>query len=291
MGAGALPEFLHRAVSVKPLGIVAALPAEAQCLAGAFDLKYSVSTPDLSTQASIQQVSEHVLLIISGIGAVRARAAASELIKGGAGALLSWGCAGALSPNLKPGDLMIPQIILPQSIKPQLPGTVLHVDRAWHACLLNQLSDTCKPCTGTLADSAHILTEPAQKQALYQFSHAVAVDMESAAIAMVAQHAHIPFLAIRAIADDAGTSIPVWIHTAMDIYGNINLLKLLPSILAQPTSVPRLLRLGRHFSAARATLSQVANATGASFFETVSWSDGWSDEWSDEWSDGKNSHA
>jgi len=229
---------------VKQLGIIAALPAEARCLAGLAVNKHELS--------SLQQLSEHVLLCISGIGAEQAQQAAATLIQHGADALLSWGCAGALSGDLQSGDLLLPLTILPEA------SDALPTDSAWHAHLSNLLANTCKPVTGTLISSANIISEAAQKRALYQSSGAVAVDMESAVIGMVAQDAHIPFMVIRAIADDMDTSIPAYINRAMDSYGNIYPVRMLGLLLAHPASWLQLARLGRQFSAAKSTLSLVA---------------------------------
>ncbi|MDQ6996561.1 MAG: hypothetical protein Q9M82_03765 [Mariprofundus sp.] len=257
---------------MKQLGIIAALAAEAQCLAGLRDGASSVSiaSPKVSAQPSIQQISEHVCLVISGIGAERAAIAAAELIRHGVGALLSWGCAGGLSANLQPGDLLLPESVLPQASPSYASAphasAILHVDRHWHACLLEQYPTAS---TGTLAESASILTEPMHKTAFHQSTGAVAVDMESAAIAKAARDAQLPFMAIRAIADDVETDMPACVHQCVDIYGKLYPLKLLPSLLAHPSTLPRLLRLGRHFHAARATLSAIANSTGSGLLEPV----------------------
>jgi len=248
MGLGPIPQTASPANGVKQLGIVAALPAEAKCLVGLTDKNNAHLSP--------RQLSDHVCLVIAGIGQEQATKAAIILIKHGADALLSWGCAGALSGDLQPGD-----VLLPQSITSQTSDT-LYTDSAWHAHLFGLLSDICKPVTGALAGSTDIITEPAQKQALYHSSGAVAGDMESAAIAMVAQDAHIPFMAIRAIADDVTTGIPAYISRGMDIYGNIYPARMLGLLLTHPASWHQLMRLKRQFSAAKATLSLVRKTVG-----------------------------
>jgi len=248
MGSGPISQAAPASKRVKQLGIIAALPAEARCLTGQTGHHHVLLSP--------QQLSDHVCLSISGIGAEQAAKAGTALINHGADALLSWGCAGALCGDLQPGDLLLPQTIQPEASAP------LHTDSAWHAHLCRLLSGGCKPVTGTLAGSAHIITEPAQKQSLYQSSGAVAVDMESAAIAMVAHKAQLPFMAIRTIADDVETSIPAYISRAMDMHGNINPVRMLGLLLIHPTSWLQLIRLERQFSAAKATLSLVTETTG-----------------------------
>ena len=249
MGSGPLPQASAAASKrVKQLGIIAALPAEAKCIAKRPDYHHALVSP--------QPISDHIFLSICGIGSEQAAKAATTLIQHGANALLSWGCAGALSTDVQPGDLLLPQIIQPEA------SDALPTDRAWHVHLSGLLADTCKPVTDTLAGSANIITEPAQKQALYQSSGAIAVDMESAAIAILAQGAHIPFMAIRAIADDAKTGIPAYIHTGMDMYGNIHPARILSLLLTHPASWLQLIRLRQQFSAATSTLSLVAKTVG-----------------------------
>jgi len=242
---------------VHKLGIVAALPAEAHCLAGQYGLKNGTLK---AAMLSPQQLADHAWLMISGIGKAQAEHAARSLIEHGADALLSWGCAGALSAHLQPGDLL-----LPRNIK-TADSDAFPTDLAWHARLCGGLSDSDSACTDALFSSDVIISEPAQKQSLHQMSNAVAVDMESAAIAMAAQQAQIPFMAIRAIVDDARTTIPACINSVMDQYGNINSAHMLRLLLMHPSAWPRLMCLGRQFKAARSTLSRVAIISEPDFF-------------------------
>ena len=241
---------------MKQFGIIAALPAEAKCLAKSTDIRKALSSP--------LQLADNVFLIISGIGTEQAEKAAKALIQHGADALLSWGCAGALSEVLQPGDVVLPHTIMHQT------SGALQTDKAWHAYLSGLLSQlfsgqypgSGKIVTDTLAGSAQIITEPLQKQVLYQSGGAVAVDMESASIALIAQDAGVPFMAVRAIADDVNTGIPDYINKAMDNYGHINITRMLGLLLMHPASWRRLMRLGRQFSVAKASLSRINEKVG-----------------------------
>jgi len=142
----------------------------------------------------------------------------------------------------------------------------LPTDQAWHARLCQSLSVSRKLGVDGLFSSDVMIAEPAQKQALHHSCDAVAVDMESAAIAIVAQQAHTPFMVIRAIVDDANTAIPSCINSAMDPYGNINSARMAAVLCMHPSIWPRLLRLGRQFKSARSTLSLVATGADADFF-------------------------
>jgi len=238
-----------------PLGIVAALPAEAKCLAGWPD-KYDV------LDASSQIPSRHTdkpLLFISGIGSEAARDGAVCLVGQGATALLSWGCAGALSSKLEPGDLLLPEIILAEE------GQLFHTHEIWRKRLTEQLTDTLKWHKDMLVESSRMVSGHEDKQSLASTSGAIAVDMESAAIGRVASQAGIPFMVIRAVADTVDEKLPSCISEAMSDRGQIQMRRLFPSLILQPVLWPKLIRLGRHFHAATRILKFVSQQSGPLF--------------------------
>ncbi len=238
------------------LGVVAALSAEAGCLAGRGGLKENLFKAAIS---SPQQLSGNLWLMISGIGGMQAERAAQRLIEDGADALLSWGCAGALSTHLQAGDLLIPVAVQAAG------GGDFMTDSGWHARLCGALSGSANLATDALFSSDVMVAAPQQKQVLRHSSGAVAVDMESVSIAMAARRAQIPFMAIRAIVDDSDTAIPACINSAMDRYGNVHAARMLRLLVKHPSLWPRLMRLGRQFKAARSTLSLAAALAGPDF--------------------------
>lgn len=62
---------------------------------------------------------------------------------------------------------------------------------------------------GPVATAARILCRADEKKALADASGAIAVDMESAAIARAAASRHVPFLLVRAVSDLAGEDLPM----------------------------------------------------------------------------------
>jgi len=93
-------------------------------------------------------------------------------------------------------------------------------------------------------------------------SGAVAVDMESAAVAAVAQERALPFLAVRAIADPADMALPSAVMRAADAHGRINRPVLLAHTLLHFGQVGAMLRLASHFRAALRTLTGTAHQMG-----------------------------
>ncbi len=228
-----------------PIGIIAALPAEARCLsAGPINLN------------QLTKLEHGDLLWQCGMGAARARQAARSLLDAGATALLSWGTAGGLDPALRPGDVVLPLTIVPSG------GVGLEVDAAWHMRLCKCLAGS-NINTGPLIQSPRVVADPADKAELFQSTGAVAVDMESAVIAQVCKDANKPFMAIRAIADPARRSIPAAVVKAMDVNGRVRLGALGLVAIGRPQLLTALLQLRKDSRAAYAALSRVARLVSA----------------------------
>jgi adenosylhomocysteine nucleosidase len=118
---------------------------------------------------------------------------------------------------------------------------------------------------GQLAESRHIVPTPAEKQALFATTNAAAVDMESAAVARVAQAHGLPFLAVRAVADTAAMAMPAAVLVSLNPRGDVRPGKLLAHLARHPAQVSELIRLGRAFGAAVGTLRRVRQVAGTDF--------------------------
>ena len=172
------------------LGIVAASASEAKTLLG-FE-------PIIG---KVYSLGHTTLLAVAGVGEFSARVAAEGLLENGAGALLSWGVAAGLQPGLKAGDIVLPTVITDDR-------NIYQVSRAWHTAMKKRITKHTQVCEGAITHTDSLLTLPKYKQALYSYSNAVAVDRESLPAAAVAKKAKVPFLALKVIADTAGTRLP-----------------------------------------------------------------------------------
>jgi adenosylhomocysteine nucleosidase len=227
---------------VKSVGFVIALPAEARTLG-----RQRVGFDDL-----VELPGGH-RLIVSGTGPNHAQSAASRLLEHKVDALVSWGCAAALDHSLNAGDLVLPDRIM-------TPDGIEHaVCPEWHENVRQALAPVLRVTTGPLLGSAEIVASSAEKQELHFTKGAVAVDMESAAVASVATAQSLPFLAFRAIADSACMNLPYSVTVALDERGTVNLTKLLRYALVHPAEFVALARLGKAFYAAASTLRRTAH--------------------------------
>ena len=186
------------------------------------------------------RIAAHIGPTLPGCGTPHgAEAAARRLVRAGARGLVSFGVAGGLDPSLPPGSLVIP--------------TEIYDDEIVYSCD-QELAARWGILRGRLLTSRTAFATAAEKASAFAATGAVAVDMESGPVARVAREHNLPFVALRAICDPAGFSLPPAALVALDGNGHIKPLRLLASLLRQPTQIRELLALGRAAAAARQTL-------------------------------------
>ncbi|OQK17181.1 hypothetical protein AU255_04610 [Methyloprofundus sedimenti] len=222
-------------------GILVALPEELHTL-----------TKSRIKQGECFAMSENTLIILSGSGSKNANSAAQNLLARGATQLISWGCAGALAPHLKAGDLVIPASILTKDY------TSLATHRLWSQQVIRLLDKSITYDQACLLESDTVISLAQDKNRQYQLTQAIAVDMESGAVAQTAHQAQIPFIVIRSIVDPAEFDLPEAINYAMTDSGVVSISKLMRYLCSHPGELPRLIKLGLHFNAANKTLKYLA---------------------------------
>ena len=229
--------------------MVVALPFEAQCLGVLLR-----GTGDLS------HLADGTLVRISGMGGERAAQAARHLIAAGAGALLSWGVAGALDPSLRSGMVVLPTAVARcAGGAASGPTEQFSTSSIWRERVAAALLRHVPTAGGTLWTAAAPVTEIERKASLFQATGAVAVDMESAAVAELAEVYGLPFLAVRVIVDTAHDAVPERILRALNpeapAWGR---LRASWPLLAHPPDWIRLLKLAWGYRRARGGLRTCA---------------------------------
>jgi len=237
--------FSESSTSYKPAwvaGIIVALPEELATLSSC-----------KLTQGECFALNDNILLSYAGAGPINAERATQLLINKGVNCLISWGCAAALSKQLKPGDLVIPEQVLSEA------NIVYKTDKMWLQHFQSLLAGKRVLSTGTLTESSRIIALNSDKHYIYQQTGADALDMESAAIFKSGQNAGLPCLAVRAIVDPVSMDLPHAVVNSLNSQGRIELKKLLQFLLTHPWEIPALIKLGLHFNAAGKSLKIVAN--------------------------------
>ena len=185
---------------------------------------------------------------IGGGHAEGAAAAAARLVERGVRGLLSFGLAGGLDPALLPGAVLVPP-------------TVLLDDDRWEADpdLIVRLGG---PTAGAIYGGGQVVATASAKASMHALTGAVAVDLESAAVARVAQRHGLPFAILRAICDPASRDLPSAALAALDAEGRIGAWRVGTAVLARPWQIPALIRLGDDAARARHALVTRVQALG-----------------------------
>ena len=221
-------------------GVVAALAAEARVLG-----------PSQPKGEGLAVLADGNLLAVSGMGSKAARSAAQRLIDAGATSLVSWGLAGGLDPDLGTGAVCVPREVIAAD------GSRLRTARSWQESLSSSVPQRCRVGNDALLTAECALETTADKSAARRATGACAVDMESSAVAQVAEAHGVPFIAVRVIVDTARDSIPPAVAGASRA-GKVRLGRLILGLIRSPRQIASLLRLARRYRVALRSLEAVA---------------------------------
>ena len=197
------------------------------------------------------QISEHCTIMRSGIGAANVQRAVIALHDAGVDAVLSWGCAAGLHPHIEPGALLVPTSVI------DVDGETIEVDPQLHAGIRKRLCEPV-PCVESLAASAAPVVSLVQKADLYARHGAVAVDMESAAIALAARSIGLPFAAVRVVLDPCSQALPDSVIAGMQDDGSFAIGRCLKSLSKRPSDLIAMIGLAVNSRRASTTLRRVA---------------------------------
>jgi hopanoid-associated phosphorylase len=162
--------------------------------------------------------------------------------------VISFGVAGGLDPSLKSGDIVVAT-------------EVMAGDTRWLAGLSfteAQIASIAlgrrRVVRGLLAGVEELVGASACKAALHSETGAAAVDMESHIAAAYAAEAGIPFAALRVISDPAHRALPVVARKAIKPNGDLDLVRIMGSVMRNPRSLRALVSTGIDFNRALRSL-------------------------------------
>jgi len=236
----------------RSIGLVVALNAEASALIGRGRWQHGEGCPVRQFPLT-ETGSTRLMVARSGVGPENAGAASRWLIGEGVGALGVSGISGGLAPELGPGDLILADAVI------QAEGDrfrqVWKEGAGFAAAAYGALTDLSVPVhRGPIISVHRPVLSTSHKASLFTESKALAVDMESAAVASIARTAGRPFFALRAVCDPAGRPISEDLFRCIDQKGDLRLFRLLRMVLRHPAMISELLRMKRDFGTALANL-------------------------------------
>lgn len=225
------------------------MPAEAACL---YD--------DKLKQLSPVEIEKNIFLCLSGMGYESAKKAAIQFLDLNINALISWGVAGALDPLMNSGDLIIANQILTND-------KTYRTTYEWNKKLSVIFTDTKhNVINANIISASNICATIEDKKKLFLSSGAVAVDMESSAIAETAFANKLDFIVIRSIADKADTTIPEAVLNHTDNLGNPEILKFVSSCISRPKQINEIMLLAKSYKKALKTLQNIAEESKKQHF-------------------------
>lgn len=204
----------------------------------------------LAKEAEIAGVAD--VVAVSGGGDAASLADKLNALHGDIRGVISIGLAGALSPNLKVGDLVIADQVMTGA-------ETWGCHEGWRVRLLSRLPQAHQ---GQFFGSDVIIEKPETKSGLYNATGALAVDTESQVAARFAKARNLPLAGLRVISDDASHVLPPAALVAMKPDGGIALGRVLGSLLKKPTQVPALIRTARTSNRAFAVLLRCRDLLG-----------------------------
>ena len=160
--------------------------------------------------------------------------------------------AGGLDPALAAGTIFLPsEVISPD-------GVSVATARGWRERLGAALAPQHPLTQGRLVTTPKAVGSLAAKATLFREMGAAAVDMESMAVAEVAEARELPFIAVRVIVDSAADALPQAVTAAADSEGHLQIWRLMGALARTPADLAPLIRLARRYRAANRSLAAVA---------------------------------
>ncbi len=191
----------------------------------------------------------------AGVGPDKAALGARDLVAKGARGLMSFGVAGGLSVTAKAGTVVLASTVIA--------GTDEYAtSEEWRGRVQALIGGDFPTIQAPLAGSDRMVPTPHDKQQLHEETGATACDMESHAVARVAQEMNVPFVVVRAISDPAERAVPTWVLRCMTPEGDVRTGALLWQAARRPGTWGNLVGLAGESRKAFASLRGVARRLG-----------------------------
>jgi adenosylhomocysteine nucleosidase len=196
-----------------------------------------------------------------GIGRRRATETARRAfdLMPGAELVIGTGVVGALASGLKPGDLILADRILAGRADGEIAEQVTVIGEAHLAAIGRSLSAAgINYSTGAILTTDRVLTV-AEKRAAHERDKALAVDMESSAIAVEAAARGLPFIVLRAVLDEVDDEV-AGAEAMADELGRVKPLAATAYLMRNPGAVLKIPRMIRNLSLATTAIANALEA-------------------------------
>ena len=225
------------------IGIVCALPIELSAFIGRCQKVKTYAGGDFQFRGGFYD-GIRIAVVESGMGFARARRATQALLDGHSPRwLLSCGFAGALRPGIPIGSIIVADSIVDQHEQS------LQID-------LHMPADPARGLfVGRLLTADEMVRSVDLKKQLGEKHAALAVDLESLAVAQVARANKIRFLAVRVISDDLSADLPPEILSIVGDTGSVRFGAAIGALWKRPSAAKDMWRLREQAQSAATRLA------------------------------------
>lgn len=213
--------------------VVAGMRREAKCLGG-----------------------DSVEALCSGADAALLRAALAARTEAALSAVVSFGLAGGLDPDLAPGDLIVATAVSSDS------ATFDTHPALRRALLVGFAKAGVAAREGVVAGVDAPVMNARDKAALRARTGACIVDMESHVAAAFAAERGLPFAVVRAVSDPANRALPTLAAKAVKPDGGVDIALVLRELAKNPAQLGGLIAAGRDSGKAFAALGRCGGLVG-----------------------------
>lgn len=237
------------------IGIITAMPEETRSVVRAIGGAKKALVNGLDVRHG-SWAGHEIVIAESGMGFDNAATAADKLILAARpDMIISVGLCGGVSAELQVGDIVVATglIIVSKKVREKVPVEIPALCRNF---VVRQNAEGRRVFGGLFASTPSIMQKSMLASILPPDAPFAVVEMESAAIAIVAVENGIPFVGIRAVSDPLNEELGFSLDEFCDDRMRIRIPKVLLTIARKPRIIPQLIRLARNSRIAGATLSQ-----------------------------------
>jgi adenosylhomocysteine nucleosidase len=237
------------------IGIITAMPEETGALLKRFRSVKRGTCGNLPSYSCVSSNHE-IVLCEAGMGFDNAARAAEAVIRETSpDILISCGFCGGIASELAVGDIVIATAVVIVSGQ-QVEEVPVEIPAVCSNFVIRQTAEGARVFGGLFASTPSILSKTKLAALVPPGSKYQVVEMESAAIAIIAVENDIRFAGIRAVSDPFDEELEFSLDEFCDRQKRISIPRVLLTILRKPGIIPQLVRLARNSRVAGVSLAQ-----------------------------------
>lgn len=193
-----------------------------------------------------------VKIVQTGLGEQRVLAQLDANFRPPPQAIIVFGTAGAVAPDLDAGD-----IVLYDKLVDACDGEFAISEDLQQ--FLRELLAELNPRVGKGLTVSNAVCSVDEKRSIHAREDCLCVDMESTTVARWASEHQLPFACVRVIVDGPQQAVPSAALNGMKPNGTSDAVATCFALLRRPKQLPEIIRLGKNYSKALRTLASAAS--------------------------------